>query len=145
MPKYFNYMKNSFLLGFILCLIVSCSPEEDNSLNFYYETLPIESVVMPEYFEFGNTYEITMTYLRPSGCYLFNDFYYVSEDNQRTIAIIATVFPDQDCEVFDYEPVEATLNLQVNSFDPYIFKFWQGEDENGNDTYYIVEVPVLED
>ena len=99
--------------------------------------------MMPDAFQFGSTHEITMTYLRPSGCHVFSDFYYLSEMNQKTVAIISTVFPDQDCQVFENEEVEVTLNFRVNDIDPYVFRFWQGEDENGNDIYYVVEVPVL--
>lgn len=138
-------MKKLFLLGFLIFSVFSCSPDEDRSLDFYYETLPIESVDMPTEFEYGNTYEITMTYLRPSGCHLFNDFYYLSELNQRTIAIITTVFSNQDCQTLDpNENVEeVSFNFQVNSFEPYVFKFWQGENASSNDTYYVVEVPVV--
>lgn len=136
-------MKKLFLIGFFICLVSSCGPKDDDSLNFYYETLPIESVDMPDEFVFGSTYQITMTYLKPSGCHLFNDFYYVSEQNQRTIAIITTVFPDEDCEIYEDEFVEASFNFQVNNHESYVFRFWQGEVE-GIDTYYIVEVPVVE-
>lgn len=143
-------MKKLLLLGFLICSALSCSPEDDNTLEFYYETLPVESVEMPSEFVFGNTYEIRMTYLRPSGCHVFNDFYYLSDGNQRTIAIINTVITNQDCDIFEYEPVEVSLNFQVNSINQtsntnhYVFRFWQGEDENGNDTYYVVEVPVVD-
>lgn len=143
-------MKKLLLFSFLICLVSSCGPKDDNSLNFYYETLPIESVDMPDEFVFGSTYQITMTYLKPSNCHLFNDFYYVSEQNQRTIAIITTVFPDQDCQIYNNQIEEVSFNFQVNSidqtssFEPYVFRFWQGEDENGNDTYYVIEVPVVE-
>jgi hypothetical protein len=137
-------MKKLFLLGFLICSVFSCSTDDGNSTDFFYETLPIESVDMPLEFQYGSTHEITMTYLRPSGCHVFNDFYYLSELNQRTIAIITTVFPDQNCETFDNEEVEATFNFRVNDIDPYVFRFWQGEDENGNDIYYVVEVPVVD-
>ena len=142
--KIFMNMKKLLLLSFLICFAFSCSPEEDDAQEFFYETLPIESVDMPLEFQYGNTYEIRMTYLRPSGCHVFNDFYYLSEFNQRTIAIITSVFPNQNCEIFDNEEVEVTLNFRVNDIDPYVFRFWQGEDENGNDMYYVVEVPVLD-
>jgi len=137
-------MKKFLLFGFLISFMLSCSPEDDSTLNFYSVTLPIESVDMPAEFVLGNTYEIRMTYLRPSGCHLFNDFYYVNEDGIRTIAIINTVFYDQDCEIFENEEVEVYFDFQVNGFDPYVFRFWQGEDDNGNDIYYLVEVPVVE-
>ena len=137
-------MKKLLLLGFLAFTILSCNVEDDNIPNFYNEILPVESVTMPEEFQLGQVHEITMTYLRPSGCHVFNDFYYLSEFNQRTIAIITSVFTDQGCEIFDNEVVEVSFNFQVNETGPYIFRFWQGEDQNGNDTYYIVEVPVVE-
>lgn len=140
-------MKKLLLLVFIIsCTLFSCSLDDNNddSFDFYYETLPIESVNMPDEFILGNTHEITMTYLRPTGCHVFNDFYYLSELNQRTIAIITTVINDPNCVTFDNESVEVTLNFSVNNINPYVFRFWQGEDENGNDMYYVVEVPVVE-
>ncbi|WCO01599.1 hypothetical protein [Psychroserpens ponticola] len=137
-------MKKLLLLSFLICTVLSCSPnDDDNSSNFYYETLPIESVIMPTEFQLGVTYEIKMTYIKPSGCHVFNDFYYLSELNQRTIAIITTVFPDQNCENIE-EEVEVTLNFNVNDLNPYVFRFWQGEDDNGNDTYYVIEIPVVD-
>lgn len=124
--------------------LASCSVDRDTSYDFYTEFLPIESVDIPTEFTLGETYEIHVSYLRPSGCYVFNDFYYVSELNQRTIAIINTVYPNQSCQTFDNELVDVSFNFVVTSTDNYVFRFWQGEDENGNDTYYIVDVPVVE-
>ena len=126
-----------------MTLLSSCSTETSGP-NFHYEILPVESVTIPEEFAFGETYEISLLYLRPSGCHIFNDFYYLSEQNQRTVAIINTVYTDEVCETFTDEEVEVSFNFQVNNMSPYVFKFWQGEDENGNDLYYIVEVPVTE-
>ncbi len=137
-------MKKLFLLGLLVFSVLSCSVEDDGGQTFYNEILPIATVNMPDEFVYGNTYEITMTYIRPSGCHVFSDFYYLSEINQRTIAIITTVFPDQNCEQFDNEEVEVSFNFRVNDIDPYVFRFWQGEDENGNDIYFVVEVPVLQ-
>ncbi|MCK8482207.1 hypothetical protein [Psychroserpens algicola] len=133
-------MKKIFLLSFLMLSLFSCSVE-DSAPNFYYEVLPIESVDIPDSFEFGNVHEIKLTYFRPSGCHVFNNFFYETDLNQRTVAIITTVLPDTDC---NQEAVleEVAFNFEVNSTGPYTFRFWLGVDENGNDTYYIVEVPV---
>ena len=98
---------------------------------------------IPNEFNLGETYPITVSYYKPSSCYQFNDFYYVSELNQRTVAVINTVYEDRVCTQVE-ELVDATFNFMVNSNGTYVFKFWQGEDENGEDLYYIVEVPVVE-
>jgi len=137
-------MKKIILLVFLTSTLLSCTIGDDSPPSFNYETLPIVSVDVPEEFQFGNVYEITMTYLRPTACHLFNDFYYVSEENQRTVAVITTVFTDRQCEPLDNVEVEVSFNFQVNGSGPYVFRFWQGEDDNGNDMYYIVEVPVVD-
>ncbi|MEO6347036.1 MAG: hypothetical protein ABIO60_03915 [Aquaticitalea sp.] len=136
-------MKRLFLLCVLVLLFASCSVNNDNSNDFYYEIVPIDSVVIPEEFTLGETYEIHVKYLRPSGCYIFNDFYYTSELNQRTVAVINAVYPNQNCATSDNELVDVSFNFMVNNNGTYVFKFWQGEDENGNDMYFIVEVPVV--
>lgn len=136
-------MKKLIVVFICSVLFSSCSVESDPNTEFYYEILPIDHVDIPSEFVFGETYEIFVGYLRPSGCHIFNDFYYTSENNQRTIAVINTVYSNQNCEVFDNVMVEVSFNFVVTSNDSYVFRFWQGEDDNGNDIYYIVEVPVI--
>ncbi len=137
-------MKQVFIVLAMVLSLVSCSVEDDNNDDFFYEILPVESVDIPSEFTLGETYEIHVSYLRPSTCYAFNDFYYTSELNQRTVAIINTVYPNSQCDALIDEIVEVSFNFVVNNNGTYVFRFWQGEDENGNDTYYIVEVPVVE-
>ena len=136
-------MKKIIFLLLIVISVSSCSVDDDAN-NFYYEILPVESVVIPEEFELGQTYEITVTYLRPTNCHVFNNFYYESDLNQRTVAVVTSVYQNNDCLPLIDEEAQATFNFMVNSNGTYVFKFWQGEDENGNDLYYIVEVPVVE-
>lgn len=134
-------MKKLILLAVLMLALVSCSVDDSDS--FYNEILPVESVVIPDEFVLGEVYPITVTYKRPAGCYAFYDFYYTRELNQRTVAVINTVYPNQDCGLSEEADVEATFNFKVTNNGTYIFKFWQGKDENGTDLYYIVEVPVV--
>jgi hypothetical protein len=136
-------MKRLILVCVLALSFASCSVNNDDTNDFYYEILPVDSVDIPSEFTLGQTYQITVSYYKPSGCYVFNDFYYASELNQRTVAVINTVYPNQTCTQ-EAVLTEATFNFMVNSNGTYVFRFWQGEDENGNDTYYIVEVPVVE-
>ncbi|MGE5943796.1 MAG: hypothetical protein ACM31G_05595 [Flavobacteriales bacterium] len=119
----------------------SCSLDNDRD-DFNLEILPIESVDIPDSFTIGETYPITVTYLRPSTCHLFREFYYDKENNVRTVAVIDYKFLKSDCEDLENELVEATFNFHVTSNGSYIFKFWQGEDDNGENQYLIIEVPV---
>ncbi|WP_232731944.1 hypothetical protein [Confluentibacter lentus] len=119
----------------------SCSLDED-SQNFRDEILSIESVDIPDSFSMGQTYPITVTYLRPSTCHLFREFYYAKDNNIRTVAVINYKFIKDDCEELENELVEATFNFTPTSNGSYVFKFWQGEDDNGENQYLIIEVPV---
>ncbi|OUR93855.1 hypothetical protein A9Q87_03860 [Flavobacteriales bacterium 34_180_T64] len=136
-------MKKVVFLLVLLASLISCSINDDNNRTFEYEILPIESVDMPNEFVLGEVYTIYVTYNKPSGCHVFSDFYYVSELNQRTIAVISTIYTNQDCAQTSISE-EVSFDFIVNNNGTYVFRFWQGEDENGNDLYYIVEVPVVE-
>lgn len=135
-------MKKLVLLCVVMFSLASCSIDDSN--EYYNEILPIESVVIPEQFVLGKVYPITVKYIRPAGCYVFYDFYYTRELNQRTVAVVNSVFTNQNCGISEDAEVEATFNFKVTSNGTYVFKFWQGKDESGTDLYYIVEVPVVE-
>jgi hypothetical protein len=117
----------------------------DDGTSFGFEILPVESVDIPDEFELGETYPITVSFLRPSTCHSFKEFYYLKENNERTVAPITYVFNDNDCKTLeDDNLVEATFNFRVTGNGSYIFKFWQGEDADGESQYLIKEVPVVE-
>ena len=127
----------------ILFLVTSCSLDDDG-YNVRTEYVPIESVDMPDSFELGGLYEINVTYKRPTTCHSFYTFFFGSEDNQRTVAVVNSVVDRNDCVELEDELVEVSFDFKVVYTDTYVFKFWQGKDENDNDLYYIVEVPVVE-
>ena len=136
-------MKKLLILGFLLTLFSSCDIKDDGS-DFVLDILPVESVDIPDSFTIGEVYPITVTYLRPSTCHAFREFYYAKENNIRTVAVITYKFLDNDCEDLENELAEETFNFKVTSNGSYIFKFWQGEDDNGENQYLTIEVPVID-
>lgn len=138
--------KYILVFTFLLSLLTSCSLDDStNNYDYYLEVLPIESVDIPEQFVQGETYEISMTYIKPNSCYQFNDFIYEINGNQRTIAIVNTVYYSNDSNcVGGEEEVSVSFNFTALENDDYIFKFFQGQDAQGMDQYYIVEVPVVD-
>lgn len=137
-------MKKILILCLSLVFFASCSLNND-STRFSVEILPVESVDIPESFELGETYPITVSYLRPSTCYSFKEFYYLKENNERSVAPINYVFEKDDCEILEADNlVESTFNFKVTSNGSYIFKFWQGKGTDGEAQYLIIEVPVIE-
>ncbi|WP_282134816.1 hypothetical protein [Seonamhaeicola maritimus] len=136
-------MKRVIMLCLTLIFFASCSVDDD-SADFSFEILPVESVDIPTEFKLGEVYPITISYFRPSTCYTFNDFYYLKDLNERTVAPINYVFERNDCETLEDELVEVSLNFIVTNTGSYIFKFWQGEDNNGEGQFLTIEVPVVE-
>lgn len=128
----------------VLCvalIFASCSVDDD-STNYSFEVLPVESVDIPDEFAIGEIYPITVSYYKPTTCHTFKEFYYLKENNERTVAPIDFVYSEDSCQNLTDELVEETFNFIVTSNGSYIFKFWQGEDANGEDQYLIIEVPV---
>ncbi len=129
----------------VFCLLVlSFACNVDDGVNYSLDLLPVESVDIPETFQLGETYPITISYFKPSTCYSFKEFYYTRENNERTVAPITYVFDRTDCTTLENVLAEATFNFIVTSNGSYIFKFWQGEDTQGNAQYLTIEVPVIE-
>ena len=127
----------------IACLFVflffSCSTNDDSTQDIYYEILPVESAVLPDEFQLGEVYEITLTYIRPSTCHAFNNMYYLEELNERTVAVVAYVISGNgNCQPTDIE-AEASFDLKAEDSGSYVFKFWQG-----GDNYLVIEVPVVD-
>ena len=145
MKKKINLMKQVLLAVLMAVSVMSCSLDDDNNIRYEEEFDAIESVDIPEEFELNAVHEISMTYLRPSDCHTFYDFFYQADGNERTVAV-RTIYPvGQDCEVLNDEEVEVSFNFEVLSTETYVFRFYQGEDEDGEDIYYIAEVPVAVD
>lgn len=132
-------MKKILFAFFSLILMLSCS---DDDTNYHYELLPIVEAEVPNEFEYGNIYDITVKYNRPDDCYIYSDILYEYDFDTRNVAIISTVVEDNNCEILDVEE-RLTFRVQALQTSPYIFKFWQGDDENGNPIYLIIEVPVI--
>ncbi len=137
-------MKKILFLCLTLVIFSSCSINKDNT-TFSVEILAVESVDIPDTFELGETYPITVSYLRPTTCHSFKEFYYLKENNERTVAPINYVFEDDTCENTQNNTLtESTFNFKVTSNGSYIFKFWQGKGTDGESQFLVIEVPVIQ-
>jgi len=137
-------MKKILFLFVSSLILMSCDIGEGDQQNFFFEIMPIQSVEIPSEFTFGETYELSVSYMAPNDCYEFNDLFFQHNiDNEQVISVINTVYTDQVCNFVDEAEV-VPFDFTINSMDTYIFKFWQGKDNTGNDIFLIVEVPVVE-
>lgn len=131
--------KKIFFVIFAVILMVSCS--DDDSYEYHYELLPTEDAVVPDEFIYGEIYELTVKYMVPNDCYVNSDILYEYDYDARNIAVVSLVIESNDCETLD---LEQELSFQVHAVQqsPYIFRFWQGDDDNGDPIYLEIEVPV---
>ena len=136
--------KCALLFLFFITLLTSCSVSDDGTPQFHNEIMPIEGIEMPEQFVIGETYSIDLDYTKPNSCYVFSDFFYEINGNERIVAIINNVYTDSNANcIGDPQLTTVSFNFTVTSTETYIFKFYQGEDVTGEDQYQIVEVPVI--
>lgn len=138
-------MKKIISLFALLVVLNSCSLD-DGGRNYHLELMPIESVELPTEFELGQTYPITVHYKKPTTCHYFNNIYYEKNLNVRTIAVECAVDERDDCQELDDTAAmaEYTFDFYVTSNGSYIFKFYQGKDESGNNIFLEYEVPVVD-
>lgn len=121
--------------------------EEDKTIPFHIEFLAIDSVLIPEYIVPGYEYEITITYRKPTDCYYFQGFYYQVNGPEHILAPQTMVLEVPDCQPLDgFAPEQETFTFECGSsyqYDHYIFKFYTGEDQVGNQSFHSVEIPVM--
>jgi hypothetical protein len=141
-------MKKALLLFlcFIGLTINSCSLD-DGGVNFHFVPLQIVDAELPESFMLNKTYQIKVTYVNPNGCTSFEGFD-ITESNTmdkkvRNVLAIGTELEQEQCTQ-QVEELEATFSFICLYSKPYVFRFWTGEDENGESQFFEVEVPVTE-
>lgn len=124
-------------------VLTSCSLSDDQP-NFYFVPLQVVSAELPVSFSLYETYEINVTYVLPNGCVSFEGFE-VSPiaETTRNVVPIGSQFDDLEC-IDGMEEVESSFNFICLYSDTYLFRFWTGEDENGEQEYLEIEVPVTQ-
>ena len=138
-------MKRTFLAlcALIVSLTFSSCELGDDGPNFHFVPQRIESVEMPESFDLNETYEINVTYTIPDGCTYYEGFDVVKEatSTRKVVAIGAQRTDIEACTQVVREEM-ASFNFVVLYDQMYLFRFYQGEDVNGEQLFLEVEVPV---
>lgn len=141
-------MKKS--LSILMLVIVSlsfnaCSLDDDDTTNFKYVNLKVLSAEVPEAFEYGEKYTIFVTYASPNTCTYFEGFdIHKHQLTEREVYPIGTELAgSNDCQE-STEEVEVSFDFEVIYKEDYLFKFWTGQNEDGEDQYIDIAVPVNE-
>jgi len=138
-------MKKAFL---VLCTLMvsltfsSCDLGDDGP-NFHFVPLRIESVEIPESFDLNETYEIRLNYIIPDGCTYYEGLDVVKSEvtTRKVVAVGAQRTDQEECTEVIREEV-ASFNFVVLHNQPYLFRFYQGEDMNGEQQFLEIEVPL---
>ena len=129
-----------FVLVIITFTVGSCFKDDAPTIEFH--ALQIVDADVPESFEFNGQHEITVTYVRPDDCTHFEVFDVVQKDTTiREVVAIGSMFIDQQCAEVGTEQQESFL-FEVKYDQPYLFRFWQGTDAEGEPIFLNIEVPV---
>lgn len=123
----------------------ACSLDDDDATNFKYVNLKVISADVPEAFEFGGKYTISVTYANPNTCTYFEGFdIHKHQLTEREVYPIGTELTGNDDCQESTEEVEVTFDFEVIYKEDYLFKFWTGKNVDGEDEYIEIAVPVNE-
>jgi hypothetical protein len=136
-------MKNIITLFLAVFLLFGCNDDDDNYHDYHLEYVNVISADLPDEFVYGRTYRITVTIELPNSCYYYyNQYDYFYEGTSRLIYPIVHVDDGVDCTQ-DITETIFEIPVQALQYEPYIFKFYQGEDDDGQDMFLTIEVPVI--
>ena len=137
-------MKKFIILFLAVFLIYGCNDDDDNNYHDYYlEYVSVISADLPDEFIYGRTYRINVTIELPNSCYFYyNQYDYFYEGTSRLIYPIAHVDDGVPCTP-NIRETTFSIPVQALQYETYIFKFYQGEDADGQDMFLTIEVPVI--
>lgn len=130
------------LVFLAMTIFMSCDLDDDDA-NFHFTTLSTIGVDLPESFELGQTYEISVTYLRPDECTFFEGFDVSrTATTTRNVAVIGSVITDDASCAEVAQELTSTFTFEVLYSEDYVFRFFTGTDDNGEPQYLELEIPV---
>lgn len=138
-------MKRTFLAlcAFAVVLLSNSCDLGDDGPNFHFVPLRIESVDMPESFDLNETYEINVTFTVPDGCTLYEGIDVTKEEETtRKVVAVGSQRTDQEICTETAREEESSFSFVVLYSEPYLFRFYQGDDVNGDPLFLEIEVPV---
>lgn len=146
-------MKRLILLFVSSLFLISCDVDDDGPRTKL-TAAEVTAADLPEFFESGETYDIDVSYLLPSACHSAAGLDVRREgatgDEFRKIYITGVASYDANLIECDEEAEEDELEREddfqiiigINEEDSYTFYLWAGVDEDDNNIFTEVVVPI---
>ncbi|MGB2759060.1 MAG: hypothetical protein WBC58_03805 [Maribacter stanieri] len=137
-------MRNKLILLTMIVVFIcnGCSIDDDDA-NFHFTALEIVDAEVPESFDLNKTYKISVNYLKPDTCTYYEGFDVVKDSlTVRSIVAVGATRTDIDNCMEESVQETASFNFQVIYTDPYTFKFYIGDNTEGEAQYMEIVVPV---
>lgn len=116
---------------------------DDDATQFYYTSLPINSFSLPESFTLNQVYRIDVTYSLPDTCTTYERFNVLVQDTTvRNVFVTGVRITDLVSCTQAVTQEQASFNFMVKYDQPYTFRFFKGEDIDGEPEFLEVTVPV---
>lgn len=144
-------MKKLALLFVFALTLSSCSIEDDGP-GIKYQYAKVLDAGLPDSFELGKSYQLEITYLLPSACHnplgIEANRGSLTGEARRDIFIVGVTsisadITDCTIESEDLER-EKNLTITIDEDEPYTFYLWNGLDDENENQYITVEVPVID-
>lgn len=124
---------------------MSCNLDDGNPETIQQVLVPITSIEMANSFRLGETYTINLKFQRPTDCHILSGISFDSDGQTQFFGVLNSIdSSDSTCIEVEGLTGETSFEFKAERNNLYIFKFWQGIDEDGEAIYLVKEVPVSE-
>lgn len=145
-------MKKLIALFGLLLVVTSCDIDDDGP-QYYTSYSEIVNVNLPEYFVFGETDTLEISYKLPTACHtgLGVQSNRGDGDERNHIYLAGVVSVDAtitECtrDASEEDLIEVTeARIVVNERESYVFKLFEGTDVDNKPIYRTIEVPVQDE
>jgi hypothetical protein len=136
-------MKKLVLLLLMSVAFISCDISSGAEENTTFVLGPVQDVTMASHYKVDSTSQIMVRYKRPNDAHIFQGFYYQSVESTRTVCIQYARL-DEASPAVDNEVYEVPLNFKPSHTGTYVFKFWDGTNQDATDHFFVAEAVVNE-
>ncbi len=133
-------MKTIFSICLVLFLSTACSNSGDNFIVAE-EVVPITTVTAPETLTVGTVATFTIAFSIPSTCHDFLRLNFGTSTDQRTVSVVTSV-REGNCNPLSNASQSISFEITPDAPGMFTFKFFTGNDSQGNPTFIIKEYDV---